>query len=185
MNKTARQYMTELLIKFGYAFQLPEPQAEYIDTIYNALHENKWTIKEFANVLNILVSDTEYSKSARFGKYPILYDFLRIKKQIKSKDFYDTLSSYLSGEWWKKDEILAIATEAQMNAITTSGGLSKLYERANGEMSTPVYKLMDIVSRNESDSPTEIIGTDNRIGAPKTLKQITQNIQEQARGGKK
>ena len=170
MQKTSRQYMTELLIKFGYAFQLPEPPAEYVDAIHTALHE--WTIKQFTTVLNRLASDEKYAESARFGKYPMLFDFLRIKQQIKSKPFYDTLTAYLSGEWWLKEDVIASATPEQMNAITIAGGLSKLYERANAEMATPVYKLVDIVAQNESDAPSDLIDTGHRIGAPQTLKQI-------------
>lgn len=177
MKKTSIQYMTEFLIKFGQMFQLPEPPAEYIHAIYNALHEYNWTIKQFSIVLNQLVKDEKYSESARFGKYPMISDYLRIKQRYDSKEFYDALASYLSGNWWEKDNVLAFASPAQANGIMQAGGLENLYRRATGDMPTPVYKLIDVVAENESEVPTELIDTEHRIGSPTTLKQII-NIQD-------
>ena len=165
--------MTEFLIKFGQMFQLPEPPAEYIKAIYDALHEYKWTIKQFASVLNELVKDEKYTEqSARFGKYPMISDYLRVKQRYESKPFYDALSAYLSGAWWEKDNVIALASPAQANAIMQSGGLSNLYQRATGDMPTAVYKLVDIVAETESEVPTELIDTNHRISAPQTIKQI-------------
>lgn len=178
MEKTPKQHMTESLIQFGRLFQLPEPSAEYVDAIYNALHSYQWTLKQFVSVLNQLVKNSKYIESARFGKYPTIYDFLHTKSQLDSKPFYDALSAYLSGEWWTKDEVLTLATPTQMNAISLSGGLSKLYERANCEISTPVYKLVDIVAENESEVPAERIDNEHRIGGPSTLKQIVNTIKK-------
>lgn len=172
MNKTSIQYMTGFLIKFGQMFQLPEPPAEYIKAIHSALHEYKWTLGQFSQALNQLVKDEKYAESARFGKYPMISDYLRIKQRFDSKEFYDALSSYLSGNWWEKDNVLALATPAQHNAITMAGGLSNLYQRATSDTPTPVYKLVDIVVENESETPTELIDVSHRIGAPTTLKQI-------------
>lgn len=173
--KTPRQYMTELLIKFGRMFQLPEPPAEYVDAIYTALHGQNWTVKQFAIALNILVSDKNYTEqSARFGKYPMISDFLRTKQKNDSKEFYNSLSAYLSGDWWEKENVLALASPAQANAILQAGGLSNLFQRATGDMPTPVYKLVDMIAENESEAPTELIDTDHRIGAPTTLKQISE-----------
>lgn len=171
--KTPRQYMTELLIKFGRMFQLPEPPAEYVDAIYTALHGQNWTVKQFAKVLNALINDDKYTEqSARFGKYPMISDFLRTQKRSDSKEFYDSLSAYLSGCYWEKENVLALASPAQANAIMQAGGLNNLYQRATGDMPTPVYKLVDMIAENESEAPTELIDTDHRIGAPTTLKQI-------------
>lgn len=174
MQKTPRQYMTELLIKFGRMFQLPEPPAEYVDAIYTAIHGQQWTVKQFAIVLNTLTTDEKYTEqSARFGKYPMISDYLRIKQRSDSKDFYNSLSAYLSGDWWEKDNVLALASPAQANAILQAGGLSNLFQRATGDMPTPVYKLVDIVAENESESPTEEIDTQHRIGQPTSMAQIT------------
>lgn len=176
MNKTPRQYMTEFLIQFGRMFQLPEPPAEYIDAIYTALHEYNWTIRQFAQVLNELVKDETYTEqSARFGKYPMISDYMRIKQKSASKPFYDALSAYLSGSWWEKDNIMALATPTQANAIMQAGGLKNLYERATGDMPTPVYKLINIVSENESEAPQEIIDIKHRINAPTTLQKMLKN----------
>lgn len=173
MTKTSRQYMTEFLIKFGRMFQLPEPPAEYIDAIYTALHEQNWTLKQFAIVLNALVKDEKYTEqSARFGKYPMISDYLRVKQRSKSKEFYDALSAYLSGCYWEKETIAALASPAQKNAILQAGGLDNLYQRATGDIPTPVYKLVDIVAGNESEAPVELIDTDHRIGAPTDLKKF-------------
>lgn len=177
MKKTSRQYMTEFLIKFGRMFQLPEPPAEYIDAIYTALQGYNWTTNQFATVLNELLKDEKYTEqSARFGKYPMISDYLRIKQRSESKPFYDALSLYLSGNWWAKDDVIALASPAQSNAILQAGGLSNLYQRATGEMPTPVYKLIDVVAENESEVPTELIDTEHRIGKPQSLKQITQEL---------
>ena len=174
--KTPRQYMTELLIKFGRMFQLPEPPAEYVDAIYTALQGQNWTVKEFAIILNTLVNDDKYTEqSARFGKYPMISDYLRTKKQSKSKEFYDSLSAYLSGDWWEKENVLKHASPAQKNAIMQAGGLENLYQRATGDIPTPVYKLVDTIAENESEVPTELIDTEHRIGKPQTLKQIGEN----------
>ncbi|MBR2028249.1 MAG: hypothetical protein IKA10_04570 [Oscillospiraceae bacterium] len=173
MTKTPRQYMTEYLISFGRMFQLPEPPAEYIDAIYNALHAYQWTLKQFANVLNQLIHDEKYAETARFGKYPTINDFIRIKKQTESRPFYEALSAYLSGAFWEKDNVIALATPTQQNAITLAGGLKNLYNRATGDVPTPIYKLVDIVANNESESPEELIDTQHRIGRPLTIQQIS------------
>lgn len=171
MTKTPRQYLTEFLIKFGRMFQLPEPPAEYVDAIYNALHDYGWTIKQFVLVLNTLVKDTKYTEqSARFGKYPMISDYLRIKQRIDSKPFYDSLSAYLSGDWWEKDNVLALASPAQATAIMQAGGLTTLYQRATSDRAIPVYKLVDIVAENESATPTEATDTGHRLGASTTMK---------------
>lgn len=165
--------MTELLIKFGRMFQLPEPPAEYVDSIYNALHGQNWTVKQFAAILNQLVTDKAYTEqSARFGKYPMISDYLRVKKQSESKEFYESLSAYLSGCYWEKENIASLATPEQRNAITLAGGLENLYQRATGNMPTPVYKLIDIITENELEAPAELIDTEHRISGPATLKQI-------------
>lgn len=176
MEKTVKQRMMESLIAFGRLFQLPLPPEDYFETLRAALHNYGWRLSEFNEVLNILVKDEKYTEFARFGKYPLISDYLRIRQQLKSKPFYDALSAYLSGDWWAKDEVLVLATPEQMNAIRAAGGLSKLYERANGDMATPVYKLVDIVSENESEAPVELIETGHRIGGPASMKQIMSSI---------
>lgn len=172
MNTKATKCVIDLFTKFGVLCQLSAPDPEYVIAIQEYLSIHHWKLSELNKVLNTLLKDEKYIETARFGKYPTINDLFRIKQQIDSKPFYDALSSYLSGNWWEKENILALATPEQMNAIATSGGLSKLYERANGEMATPVYKLVDIVAQNESESPTEIIDTTARIGAPVEFNQI-------------
>ena len=181
MEKTVKQKMMESLIAFGKLYQLQNPSQEYFETLRIVLHENKWRLSEFNNVLNLLLKDEKYADAARFGKYPTINDFFRIRQQTRSKPFYDALSAYLSGGWWEKDTVLMLASPAQINAITASGGLSKLYERANGEMSTPVYKLVDIISQNEAEAPAELIDIKHRIGAPQTLQQITNDYKKDAK----
>lgn len=172
MAKTSRQYITEALIRFGRLFQLPEPQAEYVDAIHNALHTQKWKLSTLLNVLNRLSTDQAYAETARFGKYPTIYDYLRIEKQLKSANFYQVLTSYLSGNWWEKETIFELATEQQENAITLAGGLENLYNRATSDIPTPVYKLVDIVAQNESEAPEQLIDTSHRIGQPTPMAQI-------------
>lgn len=172
--KTAKQYMLESLEAFGKLFQLPDPTPEYLETIQMALRSHKWKLSQFINALNALTQDERYAEASRFGKYPTIYDYLRIDRQIRSKNFYDALSSYLSGNWWKREIVLELATPAQMNAIESAGGLKKLYERANNDLPTPVYKLVDVVAQNESEAPTKTITTAMRIGAIKPIKQIMQ-----------
>lgn len=178
MNTKATEMIINLFTKFGVLYQLPAPDPEYVIAVQEYLSAHKWKLSELNGALNALLKDEKYAETARFGKYPAISDFFRVKQQIDSKPFYDALSSYLSGNWWEKDDILALATPEQMNAIETSGGLSKLYERANGEMATPVYKLVDIVAQNESEAPTETIDNSHRIGAPQTLKQITDSFKK-------
>ena len=174
MEKTTKQKMLESLEAFGRLFQLPSPPIEYFETLRTALHNYGWRLSEFNSVLNILVKDEKYAEIARFGKYPLISDYLRIRQQLKSKPFYETLSAYLSGCWWEKDNVLALASPAQENAIMMAGGLSNLYNRANSEKATPVYKLADIIAENESNAPTERIEITQRIGGPAPLQQITQ-----------
>lgn len=170
--KTARQYITEALIKFGRLFQLPEPQAEYVDAIHNALHAKKWKLSTFMDVLNSMTTDQNYAETARFGKYPTIYDYLRIEKQRKSANFYQVLTSYLGGNWWEKEIVLELATEQQINAITMAGGLENLYNRATSDTPTPVYKIVDIVAQNETESPEQLIDTSHRIGQTTPIAQI-------------
>ena len=170
--KTPKQIMLEHLEIFGKMFNLPAPDTTYLETIQQALHVKGWKVSEFLAVLNALTTDDKYAESARFGKYPMMYDYLRIKKRIDSKDFYDSLAAYLSGCWWEKETVLALATPEQSNALIAAGGLSRLYERATGDIPTPVHKLLDIVSEHEEEAPSITIDTDHRIGAPQTIKQI-------------
>ena len=172
MNTKLTEKIINMFTKFGILYQLPTPDPEYVVSIQEYLSGQKWRLSELGYVLNALLKDEKYAESARFGKYPTINDFLRINTQRESKSFYYALSSYLSGNWWEKDNVLALATPAQINAIMQAGGLSNLYQRATGDKSTPVYKLVDIIAENESEVPTELIDTDHRIGAPTTLKPI-------------
>lgn len=173
-KKTVKQQMMEYLIAFGKMYQLPTPSADYLEKIQAALHaeKKKWRLQDFHRVLTILLKDDKYAVSAQFGKYPTINDYFRIKKQIDSAEFYEALSAYLSGCYWEKEHIAAIATPEQRNAITLAGGLENLYTRATGDMPTPIYKLVDIVAENELEAPAELIDTEHRISGPATLKQI-------------
>lgn len=176
MEKTIKQIMMEELIFFSKLCQLPLPEPSYLKALMIGLNSYGWKLIDFKRVLRHLAQDDAYAEIARFGKYPTLYDFLRVKKQSDSQPFYRALSAYLAGDWWEKDTIKQIATPEQANAIYLSGGLENLYARATGEKPTPVYKLVEIVAKNEADSPTEIIDTDNRIGAPQAIKRIINNF---------
>lgn len=171
--KTAKQYMGEQLIIFANLFQLPNPTMEYIESLQIALRSYGWTIGDFKQVLNQLIRDDSYAETARFGKYPTIHDFLRIKKQFDSQPFYSALGAYLAGDWWAKDTIKQLATAEQANAIMLAGGLDNLYNRATGDKPTPVYKLVELVAKNESEAPLEKIDTTNRIGGPAAMHQIT------------
>lgn len=170
--KTSLQAVTEAFIKFGKLYQLDRPEPEYIDLVIEALRSHGWKVKDFMNTLNQLVHDDKYAECAKFGKYPTIHDFLRVKHRLESKDFYDSLAAYLSGCWWEKETVLALATPEQSNALIAAGGLSRLYERATADIPTPVHKLLDIVSEHEEEAPNTTIDTDHRIGAPQTIKQI-------------
>lgn len=178
MNTKLTETIIEMFTKFGVLCQLPAPDPEYMIAIQEYLSAQRWRLSELNNVLNQLLKDEKYAEFARFGKYPIVHDFLRIKQKMDSKPFYDALSTYLSGAWWEKDRVLSLASPAQANAIMQAGGLSNLYQRATADMPTPVYKLVDIVAQNESEAPTELIDTEHRIEKPQTLKQITQEFKE-------
>lgn len=175
MNTKFTETIINMFTKFGVLYQLPTPDPEYVVSIQEYLSAERWRLTELANVLNALLKDEKYAETAKFGKYPTINDFLRIKKRSDSKEFYDSLSAYLSGCYWEKENVLALASPAQANAILQAGGLENLYQRATGDMPTPVYKLVDIVAENESEAPTELIDTGHRIGAPTTLKQIGEN----------
>lgn len=172
MNKTAKQHMTEMLITFGRLYQLPNPSPEYVEAIQAELRARHWTLRDFYNALSFLKTDSLYADSARFGRYPTINDFLRSKKELNSKAFYVALSNYLAGDYWEKETIALIATPEQKNAITLSGGLERLYERATCDIPTPIYKLIDIVAQNESESPEQIIDTSRQLSGPAPLKQL-------------
>lgn len=172
MNTKITETVINLFTKFGILSQLPTPDPEYVVSIQEYLSAQKWRLTDLSNVLNVLLKDEKYAESAKFGKYPTIHDFLRIKQRFDSKEFYDALSSYLSGNWWEKDVVLALATPAQHNAITMAGGLSNLYQRATSDTPTSVYKLVDIVAENESETPIEFIDVSHRIGNSMTLKQL-------------
>lgn len=174
MDKNIKQQMLESLIAFGKMYQLPTPSRDYFEVLRAVLHNYKWRLSEFNNALQMLLTDDRYADSARFGKYPTINDFLRVRQKLKSAAFYRALGEYLSGDGWKKDEVLSLATPEQKNALLTAGGLSNLYLRANGDVPTPIYKLVDIVVKNEMDAPTELIDTDHRIGTPMSFKQLMQ-----------
>lgn len=172
MEKTIKQIMIEELIFFSKLCQLPLPEPDYLKALMSGLNSYGWKLIDFKKTLRQLAVDDVYSETARFGKYPTLYDFLRVKKQIDSQPFYRALSAYLAGDWWEKDTIRALATPQQENAIFLSGGLENLYARASGDKPTPVYKLVEIVAKNEADSPIELMDTSHRIGGGRTIKQI-------------
>lgn len=173
MNTKLTETIINMFTKFGILYQLPTPDPEYIVGIQECLSANRWRLTDFSNVLNALLKDKKYAESAKFGKYPTINDFLRIKKQSESKEFYISLSAYLSGCWWEKENIYALASPAQANAIMQAGGLEHIYQRATSDMPTPVYKLVDMIAETESEVPTELIDTQHRIGKPQTMKQIT------------
>ena len=176
MEKTVKQKMLDSLEAFGKLFQLPPVPADYFETLRAALHNYGCRLSEFNEVLNVLVKDEKYAETARFGKYPLIADYLRVRQQLKSKPFYESLSAYLSGCWWEKDNVLELASPTQENAIMMAGGLTNLYQRATGDVPTPVYKLVDIVTEYESETPTERIDMTHRIGGPTTMKQITKDF---------
>ncbi len=172
--KTAKQFMMEQMIIFGKLYQLPSvPTPEYMEALQVALRSYGWTIGDFRQALAQLTRDDSYAETARFGKYPTIHDFLRVKKQTDSQPFYKALGAYLSGDWWEKDTIKQLATPEQHNAILLAGGLENLHARATGDKPTPVYKLVELVSKNESEAPIEKIDTTNRIGGPAAMHQIT------------
>ena len=170
--KTAKQYMMEELLQFGIVFQLPRVELAYLEAIQAELRARNWMLSDFKRTLAFLKTDAMYADAARFGKYPTINDFLRAKKELGSKDFYLALSNYLAGDYWEKENIDRIATPEQKNAITLAGGLQNLYARATGDTPTPIYKLIDMVSQNESESPAQIIDTSRQITGPASLKQI-------------
>lgn len=172
MNTKLTETIINMFAKFGVLYQLPTPDPEYVLAIQQYLSTNKWRLCDLSNALNTLTKDEKYAESAKFGRYPTINDFLRVKQRSKSKEFYDALSAYLSGCYWEKETIIALASPAQKNAILQAGGLENLYQRATGDMPTPVYKLVDIVAENESEAPVELIDTAHRIGAPTDLKKF-------------
>lgn len=173
MNTKLTETIINMFTKFGVLYQLPTPDPEYVVGIQEYLSTQGWRLSELSNILNALVKDEKYAESAKFGKYPTINDFLRIKAQKDSQPFYEALTAYLSGCWWEKDNVLGLASPAQENAIMMAGGLSNLYQRATGDVPTPVYKLVDIITEYEAEVPTERIDTTHRIGGPATMKQIT------------
>lgn len=173
MEKTAKQYMMENLIVFGKLYQLPNPSVDYQESLQVALRSYGWTLGDFRNALNLLTRDDAYAETARFGKYPTIHDFLRIKKTIDSAPFYTALASYLAGDWCEKENVKKLATPEQSNAILLAGGLSNLFQRANCEKSTPIHKLVELVAKNESEAPAERIDTTHRIGSPTAMAQIS------------
>lgn len=179
MNTKFTEIIINMFTKFGVLCQLPTPDPEYVIGIQEYLSNQGWRLSELTSVLNALLKDEKYAESAKFGRYPMIQDFLRIKKRYDSKPFYESLSAYLSGCYWEKENILALASPAQANAIMQAGGLENLYQRATGDMPTPVYKLVDMIAENESEAPTEVIDTDHRISAPTTLKQIGKENQRE------
>ena len=172
MNTKFTETIINMFKKFGVLYQLPTADPEYVLGIQEYLSAQRWRLSELSNALNALLKDEKYAESAKFGKYPTIPDFLRVKRRSDSKPFYDALSAYLSGCFWEKRNICTLASPAQANAILQAGGLESLYQRATSDMPTPVYKLVDMIAENESEVPTELIDTDHRIGAPTTLKQI-------------
>lgn len=179
MNTKVTETIIKMFTKFGVLYQLPTPDPEYVLAIQEYLSLHRWHLSDISSVLNALLKDEKYAESAKFGKYPTPNDFFRIKHRSDSQDFYDSLSAYLSGAYWEKENVLKYATSAQINAIMQVGGLEHLYQRATGDIPTPVYKLVDMVAETESEVPIELIDTEHRLGKPQTLKQIEERPKEQ------
>ena len=172
MNIDATKKVIALFQRFGILFQLPAPDPEYVMAIQEFLSSKHWKLSDLEKAFTQLVADEIYVETAKFGKYPTINDFLRVRQQTESQPFYRALSAYLAGDWWEKDTINQIATPEQRNAILLAGGLENLHARATGEKPTAIHKLLEIVAQNVAESPTELIDTSHRIGAPSTMEQI-------------
>jgi hypothetical protein len=173
----AKNYLTQLLFVFGKLFQLSKPEAEYIEALYMALHNYGWTTADLKRVINELTRDEKYVEISRFGKYPTIADFVRVKHELDSKPFYDALRAYLSGDWWMKEEIWELATDEQKIAIEYNGGLTKLWERATDSTSKqiPVYKLIESVQKSEPVQDKDMFLRLPMLEKTDNIKQLTEN----------
>lgn len=153
----AKNYLTQLLYVFGKLFQLPKPDVEYIEALYVALHNYGWTTTDLKRVINQLTRDEKYIDVARFGKYPTISDFVRVKHELDSKPFYNALRAYLSGDWWMKEDVLELATDEQRIAIGYNGGLEKMWEKAtDSSKAIPVYKIIESVQKSEPEQQKDM-----------------------------
>ena len=85
MNTKATEMIINLFTKFGVLYQLPAPDPEYVIAVQEYLSAHKWKLSELNGALNALLKDEKYAETARFGKYPAISDFFRVKQQIDSK----------------------------------------------------------------------------------------------------
>lgn len=175
-KKTAIQYMQEILNKFRILMQLPPLEPEYIVCIQMELRARKWRLSDFKKAVDSLMQDEKYAAEARFGKYPTIQDFLRVRSTTASKAFYAALARYLQGDWWEKETVLNLATGPQLNALTLAGGLGNLYDRAHADYATPINKLLDLVAENEGEAPVEIIDEKRQLAAPITAGDAIQDL---------
>lgn len=83
MNIKTLPQITQMFVKFGKLFQLPEPSAEYVQAIQEELSDNTWTIERLVDALDWLKGDTEYNISARYNKYPTICDIYRADYEYK------------------------------------------------------------------------------------------------------
>lgn len=75
------QETAQLLVKFGALFQLPEPQTNYIE----ALHEElaNWPADKFKRALDWLKGDSLYNATARYNKYPTIFEIYRAESESR------------------------------------------------------------------------------------------------------
>ena len=76
MNVKATEQVAQLFENFGVLYFLPPPEAKYIEAIQAELSEQKWGVARLKEALDMLKYSKEYNDSARFGRYPTIYEIM-------------------------------------------------------------------------------------------------------------
>lgn len=148
---TTREYIFAQLMRLKLAYNLPEkPATDYYNFLCTELHARNWKTSIFTAVINTLITDSEYAKDARFGRYPTIQQFESCREKltnVRETKFKELLMGYLAGNWWMKEELLEFMNDSEKRSIMICGGLSDMYQRTQEYHISPSKLINEICAQ--------------------------------------
>ena len=157
-----KDFVFQQLVKLKNLYCMSEfPDANYLIDLCAELHTNKWTSRQLFFVINHLKTSQEYAQEAKYNRYPSFALLEKTRKELlfgqRDIQFRSMLTSYLSGSWWVKEDLLNWCNGVELKALELAGGLQELYRRANDQrFPTDISRLLSEVAGHKATLPDEI-----------------------------
>ena len=157
-----RNFIIEQMMRLSACYSMKEPPSDlYIANLCEELHNRKWTARQLFFVINHLKTDEEYAQDARYERYPTVQQLESTRKKLmygqRDTQFRSLLTSYLSGSWWAKEDLLNWCNGVELKAIEMAGGLEELYRRANDQkFPTDISRIMSEVNGHKALLPDDV-----------------------------